>query len=210
MLTIEPFSFNPFSENTYVVSSESNAWIVDPGNSNQIETERLFEYIEWQNLKVEAVLLTHAHIDHVLGLQTCVDRYQVPVYIHGLEREILARNPLDARRFGFEFEAFQGETKELNEGDVLELNKVSFEVFHLPGHSPGHVAFYSKENKSILSGDVLFQGSIGRTDLYKGDHQTLLNSITHKLFTLDSDTIVYCGHGPSTTIGFEKQYNPYF
>ncbi|MHA6696952.1 MBL fold metallo-hydrolase [Chryseobacterium sp. A301] len=210
MFDFEPFAFNPFSENTYVLNSETQAWILDPGNSNEIETRSLFDFIESKNLTVEGVLLTHAHIDHVLGLQACVDRYKVPVSLHALEKEILARNPLDARRFGFEFEAFRGEIKELTEGEVLHLNDQHFEVLHVPGHSPGHVAFYSKQNKAIFSGDVLFQGSIGRTDLYKGDHPTLLKSIEEKLFTLDSDTNVYCGHGPSTNIGFEKQYNPYF
>lgn len=210
MFDFEPFAFNPFSENTYVLYSKTQAWILDPGNSNEIETRRLFDFIESKELKVEGILLTHAHIDHVLGLQACVDRYKVPVSLHGLEKEILSRNPLDARRFGFEFEAFRGEIKELTEGEVLYLHDQQFVVLHVPGHSPGHVAFYSKQNKAIFSGDVLFQGSIGRTDLYKGDHPTLLKSIEEKLFTLDSDTNVYCGHGPSTSVGFEKQYNPYF
>ncbi len=210
MVQIEQFPFNPFSENTYVVYSGTLAWIVDPGNSTSSETESLFEFISSKNLKIEAILLTHAHIDHVLGLQACVDFFQVPVYLHPLEREILERTPLDAKRFGFEFAEFKGELRDAEPGMLLSLNQQPFEVLHVPGHSPGHVAYLSTEHKVVLSGDVLFQGSIGRTDLYKGDSTSLLSSISQKLFVLDPETTVFCGHGASTTIGFEKQYNPYF
>ena len=210
MLQIKSFTFNPFSENTFVVYNEfNNAYIIDPGNFTDEENLVLKHFISDHDLKVENILLTHAHIDHVLGLQWTFDEYQVPVMIHEIEREILDRNPIDAVRFGFQFKAFVGEILYLKEGDILNLDEDELKVLHLPGHSPGHIAFYNEAQKLIISGDVLFEGSIGRTDLYKGDHAQLLESIRLKLFNLHAETQVYNGHGNPTNIGFERDFNPF-
>lgn len=211
MLQIKLFTFNPFSENIYIVYNENkNAYLIDPGNFNSQETDILKKFISEHQLKVKNILLTHAHIDHVLGLQSMFDEYQVPVLMHEIEKEILDRNPIDAKRFGFDFKAFEGEISYIGDGDVLRLDQDEFKIYHVPGHAPGHVAYHNENQKFIISGDVLFQGSIGRTDLYKGNHEQLLESIQTKLFILNSETEVYCGHGNSTTIGFEKDYNPFF
>lgn len=211
MLTVKSFTFNPFSENTYIVYNElNNAYIIDPGNFSPEENLSLKHFITDNDLKIENILLTHAHIDHVLGLQWAFDEYQVPVMLHEIEREILDRNPIDAMRFGFQFNAFVGEILYLKEDDVLKLDEDELKVLHLPGHSPGHIAFYNEAQKLILSGDVLFEGSIGRTDLYKGDHAQLLESIRMKMFDLHAETQVYNGHGNPTNIGFERDYNPFF
>ena len=130
--------------------------------------------------------------------------------IHEIEKEILDRNPMDANRFGFFFKPFSGELIFLKENEVISLGDDQLQVIHVPGHSPGSVAYYSKESSLTVSGDVLFEGSIGRTDLYKGNHQQLIASVSEKLFTLPDETKVYSGHGNPTTIGFEKQYNPFF
>ena len=210
MLHIKSFTFNPFSENTYVVYNEfNNAYIIDPGNFTNEENLSLKHFIEENNLKIENILLTHAHIDHVLGLQWAFDEYQVPVMLHEIEREILDRNPIDAMRFGFQFKAFIGEILYLKEGDILNLDEDELKVLHLPGHSPGHIAFYNEAQKLIVSGDVLFEGSIGRTDLYKGDHAQLLESIRMKMFNLHAETQVFNGHGNPTNIGFEREFNPF-
>lgn len=211
MLQIRSFVFNPFSENTYVVYNDhKNAFIIDPGNFSTEETRLLQNFIEENGLKIQNILLTHAHIDHVLGLQTVYNLYNVPVLLHETEKEMLDRNPMDANRFGFFFKPFEGEIQFLKENEVLKLDEDEFKILHVPGHSPGHIAFNNEAQKFVVSGDVLFEGSIGRTDLYKGNHEQLLESIRTKLFILDGDTKVYNGHGNPTTIGFEKDYNPFF
>ena len=211
MLHIKSFAFNPFSENTYIVFNENkNAFIIDPGNFSEVENNVLNQFIVDNELKVQNILLTHAHIDHVLGLQKAFDKYKVPILMHELEKEILDRNPMDANRFGFFFKPFEGEISYLNENEIISVDEDDFKILHVPGHSPGHIAFYSEAQKFIISGDVLFEGSIGRTDLYKGDAQELLKSIREKLFVLEDETKVYNGHGNPTTVGFEKSYNPFF
>lgn len=210
MLHIKSFAFNPFSENTYVVFNDrQNAFLVDPGNFSDTETQSLEKFIAENKLKIRNILLTHAHIDHVLGLQWAFDKYKVPVLMHELDFEVLERNPMSARQFGFFFKPFEGEIKYLNENDTVSLDEDELKVLHIPGHSPGSVGFYSKSQKFSVCGDVLFEGSIGRTDLYKGDHAQLLDSIRTKLFTMDDETKIYNGHGNPTTVGFEKQYNPF-
>ncbi|MCQ4035438.1 MBL fold metallo-hydrolase [Kaistella montana] len=211
MLHIKSFAFNPFSENTYVVFNENkNAYLIDPGNFSDAETAVLKQFIEDQGLKIQNILLTHAHIDHVLGLQEMYNKYQVSVLLHEIEKEILDRNPMDANRFGFFFKPFEGEIQFIKENENLKLDEDILKILHVPGHSPGSIAFYSETDKLMISGDVLFEGSIGRTDLYKGNHEQLIESIQTKLFVLDDETKVYSGHGNPTMIGFEKTYNPFF
>lgn len=211
MLHIKSFTFNPFSENTYVVFNENrNAYLIDPGNFTDAETTALQKFIENQGLKIQNILLTHAHIDHVLGLQKMYDLYKVPVLLHEIEKEILDRNPMDANRFGFFFKPFEGIIQFIKENEIVKLDEDSLKILHVPGHSPGSVAYYSEAEKLMISGDVLFEGSIGRTDLYKGNYEQLIESVQTKLFVLDDETKVYSGHGNPTTTGFEKAYNPFF
>lgn len=211
MLQIKSFPFNPFSENTYVVFNENkDAYLIDPGNFSDDETAILEQFISENDLKVQNILLTHAHIDHVLGLQKAFDKYQVAVLMHPLDQEILDRNPMDANRFGFFFKPFEGNISYINEEDIISLGADKFKIIHVPGHSPGSITFYNETQKLMISGDVLFEGSIGRTDLYKGDHAQLIHNITTKLFILEDEVQVFNGHGNPTTIGFEKNYNPFF
>lgn len=211
MLQIKSFAFNPFSENTYVVFNElKNAYLIDPGNFSDAETEALAKFIADENLKIQNILLTHAHIDHVLGLQWAYDTFNVSVLMHEMDKELLDRNPMSARQFGFFFKPFEGIIEFISESDLLDLDSDRFKTLHVPGHSPGSVAFYSEAQKFLISGDVLFEGSIGRTDLYKGDPEQLLESVKTQLFVLDDETKVYSGHGNPTTIGFERNHNPFF
>lgn len=210
MLYLHSFAFNPFSENTYVVyNDQKKAFLIDPGNFTPEETDQLTQFILEKDLEVVHILLTHAHIDHVLGLQAAFDQYHVPVLMHPLEQEILDRNPMDANRFGFFFQPFKGTVSYITEHDRLNLDEEEFQILHLPGHSPGSIGFYHAAQQLMVSGDVLFEGSMGRTDLYKGNQSDLLTSIRTKLFVLPEETKIYNGHGNPTTIGFEKQYNPY-
>lgn len=211
MLNIQIFQFNPFLENTYLVFNENkNGYLIDPGNWNEKETEVLENFIEEKEIKIQNILLTHAHIDHVLGLQWAFDTYKVHVKMHEEEKEILDRNPMSAKNFGFEFSAFKGNIDFLNDGDIIYLDQDELKVLFVPGHSPGSIAFYNRAQNFVISGDALFQGSIGRTDLYKGNHTQLLESIRTQLFSLPEETEVYCGHGNPTNIGFEKNHNPFF
>ena len=211
MLHIHIFRFNPLSENTYVLfNDQKNGVIIDPGNWNEKENEILENFIKEKEISIKNILLTHAHIDHVLGLQWAFDTYKAAIKMHEEEKDVLDRNPMSARNYGFDFKPLVGEIELLNEGEKYFIDEDSFEIFHVPGHSPGSIAFYNEAQKFVISGDALFQGSIGRTDLYRGNHEQLLESIRTKLFTLPEETEVYSGHGNSTQIGFEKNHNPFF
>lgn len=211
MLNIQIFQFNPFSENTYLVFNENkNGYLIDPGNWNERETETLQDFIKENEISIKNILLTHAHIDHVLGLQWAFDTYNVPIKMHEEEKEILDRNPISAKNYGFNFKSFNGEIEFLKEGDSIFIDEDELKILFVPGHSPGSVAFYNKVQNLVISGDALFQGSIGRTDLYRGKHSQLIESIKTQLFSLPEETVVYCGHGNTTNIGFEKNHNPFF
>lgn len=210
MLHVESFTFNPFSENTYLIyNDEKEAFLIDPGNMPDGETKVLSNFIKSKELKIQNILLTHAHIDHIIGLQWAYDEYQVPVLVHFNEIEILEKAPFTAKNYGFFFPAFNGEIKNIKEGEELQLGSDKFKILDVPGHSPGSIAFYNKENEFVISGDALFMMSIGRTDLYKGDYDQLITSIKTKLLTLPEPTKVFSGHGESTTIAFEKNHNPF-
>lgn len=210
MLHVESFTFNPFSENTYLIyNDEKEAFLIDPGNMPDAETKVLSDFIKSKGLKIQNILLTHAHIDHIIGLQWAYDEFDVPVLVHFNEIEILEKAPFTAKNYGFFFPAFTGEINNIKEGNELKLGSDIFQIFDVPGHSPGSVAFYNKDNEFVISGDALFMMSIGRTDLYKGDYEQLITSIKTKLLTLPESTKVFSGHGESTTIGFEKAHNSF-
>ncbi|MNU18740.1 putative metallo-hydrolase [compost metagenome] len=210
MFQIQAFVFNFASENTYVLFNENkNAWIIDPGNMNEQETKAIESFITENGLKIEKIILTHAHIDHVLGLQWAFDKYKVPVTMHQEDQEILDMLQASGARFGFQIPAVKVDTEYINEGDELDFDGEKFKIYHVPGHSPGSVVYHNETQKFMISGDVLFEGSIGRTDLYKGNYDQLIDGIKTKLFVLDDETQVFSGHGNPTTIGFEKQYNPF-
>lgn len=211
MLSIETFTFNPFRENTYLLYDKESkaAAIIDPGCYDRYEEEELLQCIEELELKVEYLLNTHCHIDHVLGNAFVKRKFDVPLHAHTLEQPVLKAVESYAGSYGFhkyqstEIDVF------LKEGDPFELGGHALQILHLPGHAPGHLAFYNEQGKFILSGDVLFDGSIGRTDLPGGDHATLIQSIKEKMMLLPDDTKVYAGHMGPTTIGKERKTNPF-
>lgn len=210
MFQIQAFVFNFASENTYVLFNENkNAWLIDPGNMNEQETKAIESFITENGLKIEKIILTHAHIDHVLGLQWAFDTYKVPVTMHQEDQEVLDMLQASGARFGFQVPAVKVDTEYINEGDELDFDGEKFKIYHVPGHSPGSVVYHNETQKFMISGDVLFEGSIGRTDLYKGNYDQLIDGIKTKLFVLDDETRVFSGHGNPTTISFEKQYNPF-
>ncbi|MBM3418833.1 MAG: MBL fold metallo-hydrolase [Bacteroidetes bacterium] len=209
MINVASFTFNAFQENSFVLSSDSkHAVIIDPGCYTKEEEFELVSYIEQHALKPIAVLNTHAHIDHILGNQFCISRFKIPLYLHKEDHETLERVESYAHVYGFEnYKVSPQPTHELYGGLHLVLEDIELTVYHTPGHSSGHVVFYNRENKFVINGDVLFQGSFGRTDLPGGDLEVLKQSIFGTMFQLPEETIVYCGHGPQTTIGREKRTN---
>ena len=210
MLKIQEFVFNPFQENTYVLFDETrDAVIVDPGCYENDEKQELTEFIESKNLKVKMLLNTHGHIDHVLGNTFVKDKFKVKLFIHKIDEPVMRAVKAYAGNYGFPLYQEASVDSYLEEGKTISFGTQQFKILFVPGHSPGHVAFYNEKEKIVIGGDVLFQNSIGRTDLPGGNFDTLINSIHEKLFTLPDDVVVYPGHGPKTTIGFEKVTNPF-
>lgn len=210
MLHLKSFCFGPFQENTYLLyNTEGTAFIIDPGNSNDKENEILKSFIQEKNLSLERLILTHAHIDHIMGNKFIFDTYGLLPEVNANDVFFIESMMRSAAMYGLNCEQSPMPSKFINDGDLIQLGEYEFECFHTPGHSPGSISFLNRKNKLLISGDVLFHRSIGRTDLPMGDHDTLINSINQKLMILDGDTKVYSGHGPVTTIQFEKLNNPF-
>ena len=210
MLNIQQFTFSPFQENTYVIYDDKG-WcaIVDPGCYFDYEKAQLKAFIQDNQLTPKLLLNTHCHLDHVFGNKFTYETWGLIPHLHELELPVLQRAGEAGVKWGVPFDAYSGEVAFVKEGEEVVLGEERLQVLLMPGHSPGSVGFYKEDQEFILSGDVLFRNSIGRTDLPGGDHDSLLNSIRTKLWPLPTKVQVYSGHGPITTIGYEKQYNPY-
>lgn len=209
-MIVTSFTFNPFSENTYLLHDETKECvIVDPGCYDKKEQQILTSFVEKQGLQVVKLVNTHCHIDHVLGNKFIADTYQVPLAIHEADLPTLRAIPVYAPNYGFTRYEEVLPAAYLKEGDSLCFGHTALKILFTPGHAPGHVVFYHEATQTVIGGDVLFQRSIGRTDLPGGDYETLIQSIRTKLFTLPDTVTVYPGHGPSTTIGEEKKLNPF-
>ena len=210
MIAIQSFVFNAFQENTYIISDETKECVVvDPGCYDDDEKKELSDYVLDHQLKVRMLLNTHCHIDHILGNEFVKQKYSTKLYIHQTEEFVLNAQKIFAPHYGFNRYQEAKPDGYLVEGDVVEFGSQKFAVLFVPGHSPGHIAFYNEKEKVVLAGDVLFQNSVGRTDLPGGNHNTLIDSIHKKLFTLPDEVTVYPGHGGETTIGVEKRTNPF-
>lgn len=211
-LKIHNLEFNMFGENTYIVWDETTreAMIVDPGMIDPAEQYTLTTFISDRGLKPKYLVNTHMHLDHTFGDEYVMAKYNLPLLAHEAEAPFGLNREAQARSFGIRMviEPLQIDST-LQEGDKLTLGKAEIEILHVPGHSPGSIVLYSPDSQFIIAGDVLFRSSIGRTDLAMGNHEQLIYGIRNKLLTLPDATTVYPGHGPKTTIGYERQYNPY-
>lgn len=209
-MIVQQFVFNAFSENTYIIYDETKACIIiDPGCYEADEKETLKSFISDNELQVVSLINTHCHIDHVLGNNFVKNEFSVDLIIHKLDQATLKANEIVSPMYGFNaYEQCEADGF-ISEGDQVKFGNSVLDVIFVPGHAPGHIALVNEKEKICIGGDVLFQQSIGRTDLPGGDFDTLMNSIKNKLFNLADDVTVYCGHGPSTTIGYEKQNNPF-
>ena len=210
-MKLKSFTFNQFYENTFIVSDSTNdCIIIDPGCYSNDEKNILKKYIEDNNLNPVKLINTHCHIDHILGNKFVAKTWDLNLETHQNDIELLENSAEIARLYGFiDYEKSPSTTQFLNEGDTVEFGNSKLKILYTPGHAPGHISLYSKEEKFIISGDVLFKSSIGRTDLPGGDFNVLIESIKTKILCLDDDTVVYCGHGPATTVGYERVNNPF-
>ena len=210
-MKIHQMTFNPFQENTYILWDETKECIIiDPGCYNEYERKELFNFIKKNSLLPVKLINTHCHIDHILGNNFVSETWSIELYMHKLHLILLESSGTVAETYGLDlFEGTPYPQHFLEDGEKLQFGSSSLDILFTPGHAPGHICLLNNKEKFIVSGDVLFNGSIGRTDLPGGDHKTLIESITKKLMKLDEDVIVYCGHGPSTSIGKEKNSNPF-
>jgi glyoxylase-like metal-dependent hydrolase (beta-lactamase superfamily II) len=210
MIHIKAFTFSPISENTYVLyNNEGKAIIIDPGCYFPNEQETLKNFLTDNSLTPVYLLNTHCHLDHVFGNKWVHETYGLEPHLHPNEEAMLALAPVSGERWGLPFQNYAGPLHFLNDGDTVLLGETEIQVILAPGHSPGSICFYIPSQGDLIGGDVLFRGSIGRTDLPGGDSETLLNSIREKLWVLPDETVVYSGHGIKTTIGYEKRNNPF-
>lgn len=211
MLHVKTITCNPFQENTYLLYDESReAVIVDCGALVESEEREIASFVESNQLKVKYLLNTHLHLDHAFGNAFAVQHYGVDLCAHQADEFLIGQMQSQALMFGLNVPVVpQPLTRYLNDGDQLVFGGVTLEAIHVPGHSPGSVCFYDAASAQIFTGDVLFRGSIGRTDLPKGDYDLLIEGIRTKLMTLPEDVVVYSGHGPQTSIGYEKENNPF-
>ncbi len=212
MAVVAEFCFNPFQENTYVVYEEKGECIIiDPGCYTQAERQTLTDFILNANLTPVRLINTHCHLDHVFGNQFVMEKYGLGLEIHEGEIPVLESVPRVAEMYGIpNVSPSPAPTSFLNEGDTIKFGENSeFEVLFTPGHSPASISFYNRKESYVIAGDVLFQGSIGRTDLPGGDFNTLIDSIKSKILPLGDEVRVYSGHGPSTTVGVERTTNSF-
>lgn len=211
-MKIKRFEFNMLPVNCYLVyDSTKEAAIIDPGCFYAEERDFLRDYIKSKGLTPKHLLCTHLHLDHVFGCKFIKDTYGLGIEANPADEYWLQQAPQQARTFGLTYpEIHEPIEKPLFDGDKVAFGDLELEAICVPGHSPGSLAFYSREKKVLFSGDVLFQGSIGRADLQGGNFEELKEAICNRLFTLPDDVTVYPGHGPSTTIGYEKRNNPFF
>ncbi|MCY7421085.1 MAG: MBL fold metallo-hydrolase [Chitinophagaceae bacterium] len=210
MLSVQFFTFNAFQENTYIIyAANGEAIIVDPGCNSTVENNALLHFVTQHNLRVVQLINTHCHLDHILGNDLIASTYGLELFLHPNEEQMLLLSPQAAKMYGIQLTAYKGALHFLKGGDVVTLGGETLQVLDAPGHSPGSICLYSQADRFIIAGDVLFKESVGRTDLPGGNHQALLTSIREQLFTLPEEVVVYPGHGPTTTIGHEKKYNPF-
>ena len=206
-MILETLTVGPFHENCYVVGDQETGTgaVVDPGD----EAARIALAVEQTNLEIGQILITHAHIDHVGAVAALGDEYACLVLMHAEAEPMLKQLPTQALMMGLKFGKVPTVNRYVGDEEVLEVGNLKLKSLYTPGHAPGHLAFYVESEALVLSGDALFAGSVGRTDLFGGSIDLLMRSIDERLLTLPDETKVYPGHGPETTIGDERRHNPF-
>lgn len=210
-MNIAIFTFNPFQENTYLLFDETGECVIfDPGCFEGHEKLELDNFIASKNLRPVRLINTHCHLDHVYGNKFCAEKYGLPLETHRGEVPVLEAVPMVSQMYGIPYpEPSPMPSKFIQEGDVVEFGNTQLEVLFTPGHSPASLSFFNREHQILIAGDVLFRESIGRTDLPGGSFEVLEKSIREKIYPLGDGVKIYPGHGPETTVGWEKQHNPF-
>lgn len=209
-MNVISLTFNAFQENTYILYDDSKECIIiDPGCSNHQEEQILLKTINENALIPVQLINTHCHIDHVFGNKFVSNQFNLQLVSHRGEIPVLGAVPQIAQMYGLDVNPSPPITQFLDEGDEVTFGLSRLKVLFTPGHSPASISFYNEADKILIAGDVLFQGSIGRTDLPGGNYDLLIEMIKTKFLSLPDDVIVYSGHGPSTNIGFERKHNPF-
>ena len=210
-MKIQKFTFNPFQENTYILYDETNECIIiDPGCYEKNEREKVKQFISDNNLEIKKIINTHCHIDHILGNQFIHKEWNVNLYIHSLDVPLLENAEKTANLYGLtEYIKSPKPMYFLKENQIIRFGVTELKILFTPGHAPGHICLYNKKNNILIAGDLIFQGSIGRTDLPGGNYNTLINSIKTKILSLPDITQIYCGHGPVTNLKYEIDNNPF-
>lgn len=209
-MDIKTFHFNPIMVNTYILSDETGeAVIVDPGNCQSYEDAQIRDYVASKNLKIKYIINTHPHIDHIAGNPWCVSEYHPELLMHEAGMPIYNKAFAYAVAFGLEIEKMPDPDRFLKEGDVVTFGNQQLSVSYTPGHCDGSICLYSADNKVIITGDLIFEQCVGRSDLPSGNEALLQQSIREKILTLDDDVTILSGHGDSTTVGRERRSNPY-
>lgn len=210
MLKIKQFTFNLFSENTIVLDNgENGAVIIDPGCYSDDEKNAFLDHLDAENIRPSAIFLTHGHPDHVYGVKMLQSRYDIPVYLHKDDLQVLDYSERLISKLGLKNPDTTFSKTWISDGQKISAAGLEFEVIHTPGHSPGCVCYYDRKDGLIFTGDTLFAGAIGRSDLFGGDYDKLIVSVMDKLMMLDAEVEVHPGHGGTTTIGYERMNNPF-
>jgi glyoxylase-like metal-dependent hydrolase (beta-lactamase superfamily II) len=209
MLKIKTFCFNPFYENTYLLSNSKEAIVIDPGCLYEDEFHEFDQYIVQNDIIIKAILITHGHLDHIFGCKYLYQKYRPEIYLPEPDESLYSNLDQASIQFNIEAENPPENPTLIRDESVLEICGLEIKPLFTPGHTKGEYCYYLEKQKICFTGDVLFSGSIGRTDLWGGDYDSLIRSINNKLLTLDDEVTVYSGHGPETSIGREKKINPY-
>ncbi|OFX25642.1 MAG: MBL fold hydrolase [Bacteroidetes bacterium GWA2_31_9] len=209
-MNIASLVFNQFQVNTYIVYDETDECIIiDPACYTQREKETLLQFIEDNNLKPIKIIITHCHVDHILGNKFISEKFKISIQAHQADIALLSSSVEYGSVYGFDVEKSPVVSKTIADNEIIKFGNSSLKAIHVSGHSPGSLCFYNEESKILVSGDVLFDGSIGRTDLPGGNYNELISGIKNKLLVLGDDVKVYPGHGTYTSIGRERKFNPF-
>jgi glyoxylase-like metal-dependent hydrolase (beta-lactamase superfamily II) len=208
-MKIQKFIFNLFQVNTYVIYDNDECIIIDPGNETSDEHQRLIDFIEQNKLKPKFILNTHCHIDHVVGVNKLKNYFNIDFYANNKDQYLIDNLEAVAKSYNINLSGIPTINRNISSKEKIKVGSSILDILEVPGHTPGHIAIFSQQEQFVLTGDVLFKDTIGRTDLPGGDLDQLMNSIVTQILPLGDEVLIYPGHGPNSKIGEERKNNPF-